>query len=366
MEVKRVAIGLSGGIDSSISAYILKKQGYNVIGLTMAIWDGSVKIASNCHTNACYGPDEEKDIEFARALCKNLNIPYYVINLKSEFKKYILNYFKSEYLNGRTPNPCIMCNSMLKFGFLINKASQLGIEFDYFATGHYARVEYSNKFKKYVLKKAKFKQKDQSYFLYKINKSLLKKKNLIFPVGEFSKSEIMSQAKKLGLNFPVYKESQDFICGKDYSVLFENDRIIPGEIVDETGKVLGTHRGIIHYTIGQRRGLKISAPYPLYVIDIDARHNRIIVGKKEALYSSGLIADNLNWLLFDKLDKPMNVTAKIRLKHNEAEATVYPETHNTVRLIFKQKQLSITKGQSVVFYIEDIVVGGGTIKEIIN
>jgi tRNA-specific 2-thiouridylase len=282
-----------------------------------------------------------------------------VFDLKNEYKTYVISYFKEEYLRGRTPNPCIICNHKLKFGFLLKKAEEAGLSFDFFATGHYARLEKNND--RFFLKKALDKRKDQSYFLMGLKKEQLR--NLMFPLGAYRKKETREMARKAGLEIADKTESQDFIAGGDYSTLFADKNIQPGEIVDETGKVLGVHKGITHYTIGQRKGLGVSSSKPLYVLRIDAQNNKIVLTDKAGMFSSGLIASDLNLLTSDSIKEPTKISAKIRQNHKEAPAILYPIGKNEIKLIFDEPQLAVTPGQFVAFYDNDIVLGGGVIKE---
>lgn len=354
----KVAVGLSGGVDSSVAAALLKEKGYSVIGITMEIFDGSIAVEEAAR-HACYGPGEEEDVAAATAVCEKLDIPYFVFDLRREYRKHVIDYFKSEYLVGRTPNPCIVCNRRLKFGFMLEKAKAAGIDFQYFATGHYARIEkYDDRF---VLKKAVDTIKDQTYFLYGLTQQQLA--HTIFPLGTYTKDRVREIAQSFGLETANRPESQDFIAGRDYSPLFTEAEIRPGDIVDEDGCLLGKHRGIIHYTVGQRRGLGIASDRPLYVMDIDADKNRLIVGAKKNLFSKGLIASDLNFLALESLKQPYEVKARIRLRHTAAEATVYPDLKDTVKVLFKEPQTAITPGQSVVFYRDDTVFGGGVIEK---
>jgi len=353
---KNIAVGLSGGVDSSVAALLLIEQGHHVVGLTMAIYDGSM-IGEEDGKHACFGPGEEEDIEKTSALCKKLGIPYHVIDLKKEYARHVIDYFRGEYLAGRTPNPCVVCNRMLKFGFLLEKAVLAGITFDYFATGHYARVEKSDD--RYILKRAVDESKDQSYFLYSLTQQQLS--TSLFPLGIYTKPQVREIARSSGLETADSVESQDFISG-NYAVLFNEHEMTEGEIVDDFGKVLGRHRGIINYTIGQRKGLGIAFGRPLYVTDIDAAHNRIVVSDRENLLSKGLVAQDLAFTPFERLDRPQRVIAKIRLNHKGTPATVYPENNVRVRVIFDEPQHSVSPGQSVVFFKDDTVLGGGIIE----
>lgn len=354
----KVAVGLSGGVDSSVAAALLKEKGFDVIGVSMRIFDGSVPIQrSKKHT--CYGPDEDQDIDSAASICKKLDIPFHVINLKGEFKNHVIEYFRNEYLDGRTPNPCIVCNRRIKFGLLPEKAKKAGIVFDLFATGHYARIsEFEGRF---LLKRPIDLLKDQTYFLYALTPDQLSR--TLFPLGEYRKKEVRDIARSIGLRTSGRHESQDFISGNDYGLLFRDGEIKDGDIVDENGNVLGRHRGIVHYTIGQRKGLGLSYPRPLYICRIDAERNRIIVGEKRALFSKGLIVRVLNLIAVDEIDRPYRVKVKIRLQHKEADAELLPYKDNRVKIIFNEPQMSVTPGQSAVFYLDDTVLGGGIIEK---
>ena len=351
----RVAVGLSGGVDSSVAAALLSKQGYQVCGITMEIYDGSVNF-QGASKHACYGPGEKEDVESAAAVCEKLKIPFQAIDLRQEYKSHVIDYFKEEYLKGKTPNPCVVCNQKLKFGFLIEKAQKFGLDFDYFATGHYARIaKTANRF---LLKRAVDLSKDQSYFLYGLTAAQLS--HIFFPVGDFMKQQVREMAYQLELETAEREESQDFIDGGDYSILFDPGEFKAGEIVDEDNHVLGMHRGIIHYTIGQRRGLGVASHRPLYVNQIDTSTNRIIVSHRENR-SEGLVIDELNLIGVDRIDQPLEAQVKIRLRHKEADATIYPPEKNQTKIIFKEPQTSVTPGQSAVIYADDTVLGGGII-----
>lgn len=351
----KVAVGLSGGVDSSVAAALLCKQNYEVFGLTMEIYDGS-DISNASATHACYGPGEKEDVASAAAICEKLNIAFHAIDLRQEYKNHVIHYFRNEYLKGNTPNPCVVCNQKLKFGFLLEKARQAGLDFDYFATGHYARIEESGN--RFLLKRAADRSKDQTYFLYGLTPKQLA--GTLFPIGAHTKQEVRATARALGLETAEREESQDFIDGGDYSILFDKNEIQAGQIVDETGQVLGMHRGIIHYTIGQRRGLGIASRRPLYVSRIDAANNRLIVSDHERR-SKGLVATDLNLIAVDRIERPQQVQVKIRFKHKQADATVFPPDGNQIRILFKKPQMSVTPGQSAVLYADDTVLGGGII-----
>jgi len=323
----------------------------------MEIWDGAIEVQES-RKHACYGPGEDEDIEEATKVCQQLGIPYHVFDLKKEYKEHVLEYFREEYLAGRTPNPCVICNHRLKFGFLTDRAREAGLKFDYFATGHYAQISTENG--RYCLKKAKDKSKDQTYFLKNLTSEQLQ--TVMFPLGGMLKTEVRKLAEEINLTVADRIDSQDFIAGGDYSPLFSESEISPGDIVSDKGEILGQHKGIIHYTVGQRKGLGLSHPTPLYVLRVDAEKNRIIVTDKESLFFKGLIASDVHLNLPEPLDKPVKVKARIRQRHNEAEAEISRESEDRVKVLFENPQLSVTPGQSVVFYDGDIVVGGGIIE----
>lgn len=352
----RIAVGLSGGVDSSVATLLLAEKGYRVLGLAMRIYDPSLGVEASAG-HACYGPGEEEDLEAAEGVCKKLGIPFHVVDLRQEYGRHVIESFRQAYLAGKTPNPCMVCNQKLKFGFLLQKARNSGVDFEYFATGHYAII--ARKGSRVLLKRASDLSKDQSYFLYSLSQEQLR--GTLFPLGGMSKQRVREIAASAGLKTADRPESQDFVSG-NYSSFFSHGEAREGPIVDEEGRTLGTHRGILHYTVGQRRGLGIAHGVPLYVIRIDAEDNRLVVGEKEKLFSRGLAAGHLNLISVDALKEPMRVKAKIRLNHRPAEATVKPDQHTGAEVMFDQPQKAVTPGQSVVFYQADTVVGGGTIE----
>jgi tRNA-specific 2-thiouridylase len=354
----KVLVGLSGGVDSSIAAALLHDRGFDVVGIRMKTFDPAMPLTESVR-HACYGPGEEEDIKAAAAACDRLGIPFHVIDLKQEFRDHVLGYFRREYLAGRTPNPCIICNQRIKFGFLLDKAKKAGVEFDFFATGHYAQIAKAKG--RYLLKRAASLSKDQTYFLYTLTPEQLS--HTLLPVGEYTKKQVRAIARSLGLKTAYRRESQDFISGPDYSPFFNEGEIREGDIVDEEGNILGRHKGIVYYTVGQRRGLGIASPRPLYVLRIDAAENRIVVTEKENLFSKGLIAFNLNLIAVDRLEKPHEVKAKIRLQHKEVDAVLSPLEDDKAQILFHEPQLAVTPGQSAVFYLDDIVFGGGIIEQ---
>jgi len=345
---KRVLLGMSGGVDSSSSAVILKQKGYEVIGATMKLWD------EGCLFN------HARD---AKKVCNKLKIEHYIFDCQNKFKEYVVNDFIQCYECGKTPNPCVECNQYLKFGEFYNIAKEL--ECEYIATGHYAKVEYSEKYNQYVLKKSKEEQKDQSYFLYRIPKEILPK--IIFPLEEFSnKEEIRNIARENDLIVAEKKESQEicFIPDDDYVEFIKNNsnnKFKEGNIVNRNGEILGKHNGIINYTVGQRKGLGISYKEPLYVLKIDKEKNEVIVGTEQELYTNEVIVEGINYLVTDLANKEIEIEAKVRFRAKPAKATLYPLENEKAKFIFEQPQRAITPGQSLVFYIDDIVIGGGKI-----
>ena len=356
---KRVLLGMSGGVDSSVSAIILKEQGYEVIGATMKLWEdkNNPEVESGCCSFSA--------VNDAKRVCDQLGIPHYTLNCEDEFKTHVIDNFIDCYKNAGTPNPCVECNKYLKFGAFYRKALEL--ECDYIATGHYAKTEFSDKYNQYVLKMSDEKAKDQSYFLYGIPKEVLPK--MLFPLKNMSsKEDVRKIARKNNLQVADKKDSQEicFIPDNDYGKFLEQnlEKLPPkGDIVLEgSNEILGKHKGVIYYTIGQRKGLGIAYKEPLYVIKLDSKNNKVIVGTESQLYNNTLKANKVNILLNIDLDKPINVKAKIRYRSKPAEAVLEMDNKNIATLNFKEPQRAITNGQSVVFYIdENIVLGGGVI-----
>ncbi|MEI8173468.1 MAG: tRNA 2-thiouridine(34) synthase MnmA [Deltaproteobacteria bacterium] len=349
---QKVLVAMSGGVDSSVAALLLQNEGYDVAGVTMCLG-----IRGGEDQVKCCGPTAVDD---ARRVCDRMKIPHYVFDYADELEEKVIARFVSEYGKGRTPNPCVDCNRHLKFGSLLQKAKAMG--FDFFATGHYAAVE--RRGEEFYLKRPKDRKKDQTYFLYPVPYGELK--SILFPLASLTKEEVRHVAKKASLPVAEKQESQDicFVTEKNYHA-FLSERLQtskPGPIVDIQGNILGTHRGIVFYTIGQRGGLGISHKTPLYVIFIDAVDNRIIVGEKAHLKARGLIAGNMNRLTEFW---PAQVYAKIRYRKKEAPCTVSFEAER-VRVIFAEEQEAITPGQSVVFYADDCVLGGGEIEEVLH
>ena len=358
MPNKKVMIGMSGGVDSSVAAAVLLEKGYEVIGVTMKIWPEAGEETRVVEGGCC----SLSAVDDARSVAYKLGIPYYVMNFQDVFNDRVIDYFKNEYLNGRTPNPCIACNRYVKFEAMLNKAVSMGI--DYVATGHYAIIEYDENLKRYLLKKSATEKKDQTYVLYNLTQEQLSK--ILMPIGSYTKDEVREIAKKIDLNVASKPDSQEicFVQDNDYAKFIRentNEEIKPGYFVDTKGNILGKHKGIIHYTVGQRKGLGIALGKPMYVVGIDTENNNVILGKSYETLSKSLIADDINYIMIDKLEKPMDVKAKIRYSAKEADATIYPLEDGKVEVVFKEPQRAVTPGQSVVFYSGDIVVGGGTI-----
>lgn len=350
MEEKRVLLGMSGGVDSSVSALLLKEEGYDVIGTTMELFAGS----SCCNTNTYID---------AKNVCNQIGIPHFIYNFKDEFKKYVIDDFINCYANCLTPNPCIECNKFMKFGLMYEKAKELGCE--YIATGHYAKTEYSEEYGRWVLKKSKAGKKDQSYVLWNIPKELIE--HVVFPLADFeSKDEIRKIAREHNLKTANKPDSEDicFVPDGNYKrFLEENSEIKPkkGNIVHVNGTVLGKHNGLYNYTIGQRKGLGISYKEPLFVVGFNKEKNEVIVGEKEYIYKKEMIVKDINLLLIDSLEGPMKVSVKTRYSSAEEKATIEMLDDNTIKVVFENPVARITPGQSAVFYLGDIVVGGGKI-----
>jgi len=350
------AVGMSGGVDSSVAALLLKNAGHDVAGIMMKLWREPAPKA--VIRSACYGPDEEKDIEAARGVCAQLHIPFYLFDCSKDYEDLIVRDFREEYLAGRTPNPCVRCNPLIKFGLLPGVAEQSGLAFDHFATGHYARVSFDETSGRYLLKTAVDLRKDQSYFLYRLSQGQLSR--TLFPLGEYLKSQVRKIARDAGLPVHDHPESQDFYSG-DLSDLISGP-MTEGDIVDRRGTILGKHTGIWKYTVGQRKGLGLSSPVPLYVIAIDAGRNRLVVGPESETYRLSCFVKETAWIAYDKLVGPLDALVKIRSTSKPAKAHISPSGDGRALVEFAEPLSAVTPGQSAVFYRDDVVVGGGIIE----
>lgn len=354
--MKKAMIAMSGGVDSSVAAYLISQQGYETVGVTMKLHndESQAQAEASCCTS--------DDIEDARSVAGKLGIPYHVYNYSDNFTEHVISRFVDAYRNARTPNPCIDCNRYIKFDRLVRTAIELG--FDYVVTGHYAVTEYDEASGRYLLKKAVDESKDQSYVLYSLSQEQLS--HILFPLGSMSKQEVREVADKLDFINADKPDSQDicFVPDGDYArfieewcgLKFEN-----GNFVDLQGNVIAQHKGIINYTIGQRKGLGIAAKSPYYVVGKNLETNEVILGSNDDLFSSTLTATDVNFISVEKLTGPMRVRAKVRYKQKETDATISPLGNGDVSVVFDEPQRAIASGQAVVFYDGDIVVGGGTI-----
>lgn len=346
---------MSGGVDSSAAAALLLEQGYDVVGITLKLWP------QDCLSRAedkCCGPQAVAD---ARAVAHKLNIPFYLVDEAEDFQREVIHYFASEYRAGRTPNPCVLCNEKLKFGTLIRRARQLGAEF--VATGHYARVEHPAS-GRHLLRRGRDPRKDQSYFLFSLRQEQLAR--TLFPLGELTKDNTREIARESALKTAGKEESMEicFVPDNDYGRFLEQAKLVKrhaGDIVDVHGRVLGRHHGIEFFTIGQRRGLGLSSPTPLYVVDLDAGNNRVIVGGADALERDTFTVERCNWIPFDEPPPSFEATVKIRYNHPGTPATIEPLANGSARIRLHEPQRAITPGQACVAYDGDLVLGGGWI-----
>lgn len=355
---KTAVIAMSGGVDSSVAAALMKEQGYNCIGVTMKLFqNGDVGVS---HEHSCCSLE---DVEDARSVAYALNIPYYVFNFSDRFREDVIDRFVEAYENGRTPNPCIDCNRYLKFEKLLRRAKEL--ERDYVVTGHYARIAFDKASGRYQLKKAVDTDKDQSYVLYAMTQEQLA--HTLFPLGDRYKPEVRQIAETHGFINAKKHDSQDicFVQTGSYADFLEQytGRSYPaGDFIGTDGRVLGRHKGIVRYTIGQRKGLGLSLPEPLYVTAIDPATNTVTLGRDQELYSQSLTATNINLISLAQINAPMRLKAKVRYHQPEQWATVTQPEPDQLQIVFDEPQRAITKGQAVVLYDGDVVVGGGTIQ----
>jgi tRNA-uridine 2-sulfurtransferase len=371
MPAQTIAVAMSGGVDSSTVAAMLRADGYNVVGLTMQLWNqrrlaGREGMPEHVQGRCC----SIDDVYDARAVAEDLGIPYYVVNHQDRFERDVVRPFVQEYLSGRTPIPCSLCNNHLKFDQLLITARQIGA--DLLATGHYARCEFSPERNRWLLRRAADPAKDQTYFLFGLTQEQLS--GTRFPLGEMSKPQVRELARQHGLSLAEKPDSQEicFVPGGDYkrfidAYLDEQHEQLPdtsGELVTSDGRVIGKHEGIHNFTVGQRKGLGVATGTPLYVININGEKGQVTVGSNDELLSHQLIARDLNWIAIDDLRETIRVHAKIRHRHEPGNATISPATNGEVLVTFDEAQRAITPGQAVVFYDGDLVVGGGWIAQV--
>jgi tRNA-uridine 2-sulfurtransferase len=352
----KIAVGMSGGVDSSVAACLLKSQGHDVEGIMMSVWDGAPSQTTKKH--ACYGPDEAEDIAEAKRICEEIGIRFHVFNCSHDYKDIIVGDFRREYLSARTPNPCVRCNQRLKFGSLLDAARSSGLTFNYFATGHYARITKDLSTGRFLLMKGIDEFKDQSYFLYRLSQQQLSCS--MFPLGHLTKNEVRDIARSFGLFVSEKKESQDFYSGDYRELLNTADK--PGDIIRSDGKLIGHHTGLWNFTPGQRRGLRVSDSEPLYVIKLDSEKNSVIVGKKEECLTKNFIVFDTNLISEEKLMNENKVQVRLRSGMNPVDALISETNNFEISVDLLSPHAFVSPGQSAVFYNGDTVIGGGIIK----
>lgn len=353
----RVLVGMSGGIDSSVAAFLLKQQGHEVVGVTMTVWGGRTDLPEPKHSNSCYGPERPEDIQAIRTICDAIGIEHHILDLSALYESVVLKNFKDEYIQGRTPNPCIWCNAKVKFGAMVEQARKQGLQFDKFATGHYARiVEREGRF---AIERAVDVKKDQSYFLYRLSQQQLV--SIVFPLGSMTKEEVRKLDVQQGFHGVDQEESQDFYAGSYTDLLDAANQT--GNIVDRRGRVLGTHEGIWNYTIGQRKGLGLGAEHPLYVLALRPSTNEVVVGSGQETLQTQIVASQLHWSLHSTIVGEVELTAKIRSAGSPLRALVHLQEEGTKLVAtFKDQIKAAAVGQSLVVYEGDAIVCGGIIE----